>query len=116
MNAMDNDANIFESLYDRATDYGKTSYELVKLKLLYKTSDVISTFMPHSVVFVIAAFFLLLFNLGLAFWLGEILGHISYGFFVVAAFYGLIGGIIHFFMHNWLKNIVGNYIIKMLLK
>jgi hypothetical protein len=59
---------------------------------------------------------MLFLNLGLAFWVGEILGKLYYGFFVVAAFYVFIGIIIHFFMYKWLKKIVCNYIIKQLLK
>jgi hypothetical protein len=59
---------------------------------------------------------MLFLNLGLAFWLGEILGRTFYGFFVVAAFYGIAGIVLHFFMHDWLKKIIGNYFIKNVLK
>ena len=48
---MEDNAKLFESLLERATEYGKTSYELVKLKALDKTSDVVSSFIPHSIVF-----------------------------------------------------------------
>jgi hypothetical protein len=114
--AMEDYTKLIESLLERAAEYGKTSYELIKLKALDKTSDVVSSFIPHSVVFVLIASFLLFFNLGLAFWLGEILGKTCFGFFVVAAFYGIIAIVVHFFMHKWLKKLVCNYIIKQLLK
>jgi len=113
---MEDNAKLIESLLERAAEYGKTTYELVKLKALDKTSEVVSSFIPHSVVFVLIALFMLFVNLGLSFWLGEILGKTFYGFFVVAAFYGLIGIVIHFFMHKWLKKLVFNYIIKHMLK
>ena len=113
---MEDNAKLIESLLERAAEYGKTTYELVKLKALDKTSDVVSSFIPHSVVFVLIALFMLFVNLGLSFWLGEILGETFYGFFVVAAFYGLIGIVIHFFMHNWLKKLVFNYIVNHMLK
>ena len=71
---MEDNAKLIESLLERAAEYGKTSFELVKLKALDKTSDVVSSFIPHSVVFVLIASFMLFLNLGLAFWLGEILG------------------------------------------
>jgi hypothetical protein len=113
---MEENAKLIESLVEKAAEYGKASYELVKLKALDKTSDVVSSFIPHSFVLgLIVAFFLFL-NLGLAFWLGEILGKTFLGFFVVASFYGLAGIIMHFFMHKWLKKIVGNYFIKQFLK
>jgi hypothetical protein len=113
---MDDKTKLIESLYERATEYGKTSFELVKLKALDKTSDLVSSIVPHSVVFVLFASFMIFFNLGLAFWLGEILGKTFFGFFVVAGFYVVIGIVLHFFMHKWIKGILCDYIIKQLLK
>jgi len=116
MDAMENTTNLIETLIVRVTDYGKTSLELAKLKAIDKTSDVISSIIPHSVVLLIIASFILFFNLGIAFWLGEILGKIYFGFFVVAAFYVVIGIFFRVFFYKWLKKIIGNYIIKHALK
>jgi len=113
---MEDNAKMIESLLEKAAEYGKASYELVKLKALDKTSDVVSSFIPHSVVFILIVSFLLFFNLGLAFWLGEILGRTCFGFFVIAAFYAVTGIVMHFFMHKWLKKTIGNYFIKQLFK
>jgi len=113
---MEDNAKLIESLFEKATEYGKTSYELVRLKTLNKTSDVVSSLIPHSIVFVLIASFMLFLNFGLAFWLGEILGEIYYGFFAVAAFYCVVGIVIHFFFHKCLKKRVCNYIIKQVLK
>ncbi|MEI6049921.1 MAG: hypothetical protein WCS03_13530 [Bacteroidota bacterium] len=113
---MEDNSKLLESLLERATEYGKTSYELVKLKALDKTSDVGSSLILHSVVLVILTSFILFLNLGLALWLGEILGKIYYGFLVIAVFYGITGIVIHFFMQKWFKKLFGNYIIKQALK
>jgi hypothetical protein len=113
---MDDNSKLLDSLLERATEYSKTSYELVKLKALDKTTDIISTLIPLSVVFVLIASVILFLNIGLAFWLGEILGKIFYGFFAVAAFYVVAVIVIHFFMHKWLKRLVSNYFIKQVLK
>jgi len=113
---MEDTAKILESLLERAVEYGKTSLELLKLKALDKTSDVVSSTIPHTLVIVIITSFLLFFNLGLAFWLGEVLGKLFLGFFVVAAFYAVAAGVLHFFMHKWLKKVIGNYFIKQMLK
>lgn len=113
---MDDNSKLLETLLDRATEYGKTSYELVKLKAVDKTSDIVSSSIPYTFVIVLIASFMIFLNLGLAFWLGEILGKTYYGFFVVASFYLLMGAIIYFFMYNWLKKIICNYFIKKLLK
>ena len=113
---MDDNSKLLDSLLERATEYSKTSFELIKLKALDKTTDIISTLIPHSVVFVLLASFIVFLNIGIAFWLGEILGKIFYGFFAVAAFFVIAAIVIHFFMHKWLKRLVSNYFIKQVLK
>lgn len=113
---MEDNTKLIETLLERTAEYGKASFELVKLKALDKTSDAVSSLIPHAVVLVLAAVFMLFLNLGLAFWLGEILGRNFYGFFVVAAFYGIAGIVLHFFMHERIKNLIGNYFIKRMLK
>ena len=113
---MEEKTNPLESLLEKAADYGKTSFELGKLKVLDKSSDIVSTIVPRSVSIALFASFLLFLSFGLSLWLGEILGKIYYGFFVVASFYGFIGIITHFFLHKRFKKIVGNYFIKKVLK
>ncbi len=50
---MEDNTRLLESLLERASEYVKTSLELVKLKALDKTTDVVSSLVPHSVVFVL---------------------------------------------------------------
>ena len=113
---MKDQATLIETLLENATDYGKTSFELIKLKAVDKSSDVLSSLVPQSVMFVLYVSFMLFLNLGLAFWFGEMLGRIYYGFFVLAAFYCITGLIFFVFMRKWLKELVCNYIIKQVLK
>lgn len=113
---MEDKEKLMESLLEKATDYGKTSLELLKLKALDKTSDVASSFVPHSFVFLMIASFMFFINLGIAYWLGEILGRTWSGFFIVAGFYGLIGIIVHFFFHKRIKNAICTYIIQQISK
>ena len=113
---MEDKAKLIEALLEKATDYGNTSFELIKLKTVDKTSDVVSSFIPNIVVFLLIASVIFFINMGLAFWLGEVLGNICYGFFLVAALYGIIGIAIHFFMHKWIKQRLYDYIIKQVLK
>lgn len=112
---MEEKSSIFETLLDKSADYGKSSYELIKLKALDKSSDVISTLFVHSIVFVLIIIFMLFFNLGLAFWIGKLLENTYYGFLVVGGFYVVIAFIIHFLLHNWIKKSACNYIIKRVL-
>lgn len=113
---MESNAKIIESLYERAIEYIRTSYELIRLKTLDKTTEVASLFITHFVVFVLFASFLLFLNLGLALWIGALLDNIVYGFLIVAAFHGFLVMLLHLFMRKWFMKVIGNYIIKLLLK
>ncbi len=107
---------MIESLFEKAVDYGQTSFRLVKLKTLSKASDVASTSLSRLVVLIFAFSFVLFMSLGLAIWIGDILGKGYYGFLVVGGFYGLIGIFIHLFLQKWIKKILDDYIVEQVLK
>jgi hypothetical protein len=113
---MDDNVKLIESLLESTLKYGVAEIELVKLKTLNKTSDVVSSLIPHAVVFFILVLFLFLFNLGLALWLGKIIGNNFCGFFIIAAFYAIVGLVMHFFMHKWIKRKICNYLVKQIFK
>ena len=106
--------NFIEPLLERAEAFGKTSFELLKLKSIDKTADVGSTLTSRFLLVIILSLFALTINIALALWLGDLLGKNYYGFLVVAAFYGLIG-IILYFIHPLIKARVNNSIIKQML-
>jgi len=107
---------LFEPLLESATEYSKTTYELIKLRILDKSSDVVSSIIPHSIVFVMFASFLVFLNLGLALWLGDIFDGVFLGFLAVAGFYGIAGIVLHFVFHKRIKKYICDYIIKEALK
>lgn len=109
---MDENVKELETLFERAAEYGKTSIELVKLITIDKTADIVSSFISLSIVILLFATFLLFLNLGLALWLGEVIGKTFYGFFAVAVFYVLTGIVIHFLLHKPIKRLIGNYLTK----
>jgi fatty acid desaturase len=113
---MEENTKLVESLLEKTTEFVKTSIELAKLKAIDKTADIVSTIIPHAIVFMLAAAFMLFVNLGIAFWLGEIIGNTFYGFLVVAGFYGVTGAIIHFFFHRKIKKNIANNIVQQLIK
>lgn len=113
---MEDNAKLLESLLDKAKEYGITTYELAKLKTIDKTADVVSSFVPFLIVIILLTSCLLFLNLGIALWLGEILGSSFYGFFVVAGFYLILGLILRYFLNDWVKKKVGDYFVKHVLK
>jgi hypothetical protein len=78
---------LIEPLFERVRDYGKTSFELVKLKAIDKGSELAANVISAVIMAVVFGLFFLMANIGLALWLGELLGAVHYGFFLVAGIY-----------------------------
>lgn len=116
MQDVDEQENVLSSLLDSVEDYTKTNFELIKLKGLDKLSDIAASVISRLTAIIAFLTFLLIGSIGVAFWLGDVLGRLWYGFFVVSAFYGLLGLIAYFFMHKGLKRAFADRIIHYTLK
>jgi hypothetical protein len=108
---METTSDTFESLFEKAENFGKTTYELSKLKALETTTVVTTSLVARLIVIIMITMFTLVFNIGIALFLGEILGKSYYGFFIIAGFYLLVGIVLHFFLHNWIKKPLSDLII-----
>ena len=113
---MDIKPGIFEILFDKAESFGKTTYEISKLKALDTTTVVATSVVSRISVILMLSMFLLVFNIGVALFLGEFLEKIYYVFFIVAGFYLIAGIILHFFLHKWIEKPLSNLIITQALK
>jgi hypothetical protein len=109
---MENETTFLEPLFEKAEAYGKTSYELFKLRATEKTVNVLSTFFSRGIAILALYIFIIFFSIAISLWLGDLLGKVYYGFLCVAGFYGIITCIIYFFMHNWIKKITSSAIVK----
>ena len=113
---MENTPSKVELLFERTEEYTRTTLELAKLKALETTTDVVTTMVSKGSVVIMVALFVLVFNVGIALLLGDLLGKSYYGFFIVAAFYLLTALVLHFFLHTWIKRPVSNLIITQALQ
>lgn len=109
---MQNEKHFMEPLLERIQDYGKTSYELVKLKTIDKSAGFLSELASRTVMIFIFSFFLIFASVGLACWLGEILEKIYFGFFIVAGFYVFLLGVLFLFFKRKIKKSFANSIIS----
>lgn len=112
---MEDKISFIEPLFERAEAYAKTSVELIKLKAVDKTAEAISTGVSRGIVAFVFSMFHILTSIGVAVWLGDLLGKLYYGFFCVAGFHLFLGVVLYFFMHTWLKKQVSDSIILQLL-
>jgi hypothetical protein len=113
---METPVGSIESLFEQVESYSKTTYELSKLKLLETITIVVTSMLPRLGVIIMLSLFALVLNIGIALYLGEILGKSYYGFFIVAGFYLIAGIVLHFFLHQWIKKPVSDLIIKQALQ
>lgn len=112
---MEQQENLIESLIEKGEQYGKTTLELIKLKALDKSADVTSTLASWIIVIVLIVLFFFILNIGIALWIGELLGKEYLGFFVVAGFYGLLALVFGIFREKLVKKPVNNSIISQVL-
>ncbi len=110
---MESETNLIEPLLEKAEAYGKTSFELLRLKALAKTADVTASLFSRALFILLAAFFAFTVNIAIALWIGDALGKAYYGFFIVAGFYALVS-VIMLIVHPSIKKTVNNNIIKQL--
>jgi len=113
---MDEQSGSIESLIEKGEQYGKTTLELLKLKTLDKSADVASNLVSWLIVVIFAVLFFLILNIGVALWLGEMLGKSYYGFFVVSGFYALLALIFGIFRKQLIKEPLNNSIIEQVLE
>lgn len=113
---MEIQANSVESLYERAEMFSKTTLELTKLKALRTTTMIVTDLLSKLGVIMMISMFVLILTLGVALFLGELLGKVYWGFFIVAAFYLIAGLVFILFLHKWIKKPLFDLIIKQALK
>lgn len=110
------DATPVELLFQRAENYSKTTIELGKLQVIDKSAELLSTIAARFVVIITVASSIIIINIGIALWIGQLLGNHSYGFLIVGGFYAIISILLHIYRHIWIKLPIRNSLISHLLK
>jgi hypothetical protein len=113
---MEPNATTNENLFEKAENYTRTSLELVKLRTVSASADVLSTITSKIAVGAVVAFFTLFLNIGISLWIGKELGEYYYGFFILALFYLIVAVVLHKFQHSLIKTPIGNMVISSILK
>jgi len=113
---METPTNSIESLFEKVEVYGKTTFELSKLRLLKTTNIVVSTLIAKLSVIVMISVFSFVLSIAVALLLGDMLGKAYYGFFIVSGFYLIVGLVFHFFLLRWIKKPISELIIKQALQ
>ncbi len=111
---MNNQTHSIETLIERTKSYAETRFSIIKLKAVDKTSEFAALLISYLVAILIFLVVFILINIGLAYWIGKMLGGVYYGFFIVGGFYAVIGIILLKSKDKWLKIPIANGMIKKL--
>ena len=113
---MENIATDIELLYNKAEKYTKTSFELLQLNTIDKTSDVISSLAVVTSMVIIVAMFILFINIGISLLIGKLFNDYAMGFFLISGFYFIVALIVFVFRKTFIKIPIDNLIVSKLLK
>lgn len=113
---MEHHTSTLERLLEKVEQYSKTTLELVRLKSIYKASEILSAWVVKVLIVLIVVVFLLMFNIGLALFISDQMGRLYAGFGVVAAFYLLLAMVLYRYRTQWIQNPIHRYIINQLLE
>lgn len=113
---MDHKTTSIELLIEKFETYAKTTIELTKLTTIAKSADVLSSFLSRIVVSIAVVAFVLFFSFGASFMIGEQLGNVYWGFFIVALFYLLLSLFLYLYRTPWIKTPISDKIITKILK
>jgi hypothetical protein len=108
--------NDLDLLFSDAGDFIETRAALWKLKTIDTLADSVSTLVSGLGIISIIAAFVLIVSIGLALLIGDWLGKSYYGFFIIGGIYGIAGLVCYKSRDRWLKDPVGNLLVRKLLK
>ncbi|MFN0031000.1 MAG: hypothetical protein ACKVOR_02460 [Flavobacteriales bacterium] len=112
---MESENSPITELFERTEAYTKTSYQLTKLKAVEVATTVVSTLLAKAIVALVVMLMLMVLSIGIAFWLGECIGTVYYGFFAVAAAYVIMGVVLNAFLLRWIRKPISDLLIKHML-
>jgi len=113
---MNDDTTPIATLFERAEDYTKTTIKLLKLTAVDKSAEIVSSLFSLLVVSMTVVLSIIIISIGVALWLGKLLGDTYYGFFIIGACYLLTAILFRIFREQWLKYPISNSIIRQMMK
>lgn len=113
---MNDNAIPIAALLEQAKEFSNSTIELLKLQAIDKSADVVSSLVSRIAIVMAVALSLITVNIGIALWVGKLLGDYFLGFFVIGGFYAILAILLHIFRHQWIKYPISNSIIKQMIK
>ena len=103
---------VIDTLFEKTKDYVETRADLFRLKAIKKTAEVGSSIVSKVILAIVFSSFFIFLNVALGLWLGDLTGKNYLGFFIVAAFYLIVGIIIYSNRQKIISSPIADSIIK----
>ena len=103
-----------EGLIESLGVYLNTRLEILKLRGIKTSSDVVSTLLSYALLLLFGTVFFLILNIALGYYIGELMGKTYLGFLVVAAFYFVLIIILSLLRKRLFKKPIANALISKL--
>jgi hypothetical protein len=103
---------LLERILDKVVHLLLHTVEVYKLKGYRKISEAFALVFTGLFVAAIFGGLLLFVSIGLALYLGKILGHWHYGFFIIGGIYGIMGIFLNLIGRRFIKNALHNYFLS----
>lgn len=103
---------LIESLFSKSKEYATNRLDLYKFKLIDKTSNVASLVITGVVMFSVLFIFFVVFNIGIALLIGDLIGKSYLGFLILAAFYAIAGFVLFRGRNKFFKTPVTETLIR----
>ena len=110
------DQSKIQQIYQHVEQYVATTAELYKLKAFQKVAKVATSVITSVLMAFFGILFLLFVSIGLAVYLGEVMGRMHYGFMIVAGIYLLLAIIIYALSARVLKDKFNTMIVRQIFK
>lgn len=103
---------VIETLFEKTKDYVETRADLFKLKAIKKTAEVGSSIISQVIIAIVFSSFFIFLNIAIGLFIGDLIGKLYIGFFIVAAFYLIVGIIIYSNRQKIISSPIADSIIK----
>lgn len=108
---MEKTSVLLNKITNDAQDYIKLQLDSVKLEIYQRVTDLISSGINASLLVLFGLFSFLFINVGLGFWLSDLMGSSAFGFLSVGGFYLVVMGVYVLLKNRVAKNRVKNAIL-----
>lgn len=112
---MEEQKEIMKDIFEKVENLTSTSIELYKLKLINKSSSLLSALIINMLILFFALFFFAFITVAMAILIGKWLENYGYGFLIISSFYLALAVLLYAFRKPFSNRIIENKLLSIFL-